>query len=74
MNDVAAVNIDSKLVACHTWLLNVTEMAKVHQQSYNPEGEVNAIQLQQPDCGFDASRFPRNGCACCSLGDEPVPQ
>ncbi|CAE7343094.1 unnamed protein product [Symbiodinium natans] len=42
VNDVAAVNIDSKLV---------------QQESYNPEGEVNAIQLQ-------------NGCACCSLGDE----
>eukprot|EP00435_Cladocopium_sp_Y103_P055215 s1706_g18.t1 len=42
VNDVAAVNIDSKLV---------------QQQTYNPEGEVNAIQLQ-------------NGCACCSLGDE----
>lgn len=42
VNDVAAVNIDSKLV---------------QQETYNPEGEVNAIQLQ-------------NGCACCSLGDE----
>ncbi|CAE7869301.1 yciC, partial [Symbiodinium necroappetens] len=42
VNDVASVNIDSKLV---------------QQQSYNAEGEVNAIQLA-------------NGCACCSLGDE----
>ncbi|CAK9104764.1 unnamed protein product [Durusdinium trenchii] len=42
VNDVAAVNIDSKLV---------------QQMTYNREGEVNAIQLQ-------------NGCACCSLGDE----
>mmetsp|Transcript_27416 Transcript_27416/g.63864 ORF Transcript_27416/g.63864 Transcript_27416/m.63864 type:complete len:585 (+) Transcript_27416:61-1815(+) len=42
VNDVAAVNIDSKLV---------------QQQTYNAEGEVNAIQLE-------------NGCACCSLGDE----
>eukprot|EP00438_Fugacium_kawagutii_P027392 Skav208439 [mRNA] locus=scaffold1952:149847:155209:- [translate_table: standard] len=49
VNDVAAVNIDSKLV---------------QQQTYNPEGEVNAIQLEH--LGAEV----RNGCACCSLGDE----